>query len=357
MAKMKIVHLLNHTHQANGHVELAVDLACEQAAQGHEVTMLSGPGDFGDCLRDNGVAFVQLPQRDGHVGQIHAARDMALALRRLRPDVVNAHMVKAALIARAARLATPFALVTTVHNSFDRPSPLMRVGDLVIAVSAAVKREMAEKGIKAEKLRVVHNGLIGGKRRPPLPERRLPLHRPAVATVAGLHGRKGVDTLVEAFLLAAPRIPEAHLYIVGEGTERPRLEAMAAPLGERAHFLGYLRDPREVLASVDVFVLASRAEPFGLVLVEALQMGCACIGSDVGGIPEVLGFGAKGRLVPPSRPDLLAEVLIELVRDEAQRHRLTAAAQAELGHFSVERMARETEAVYDEARRLVRRHA
>lgn len=349
---MKIIHFLNHAHKANGHVELAVDLACEQAAQGHRVVFLSGPGDFGECLEQNGVQFVEFPEGSKLLRAPRMAWALLRACRRYRPDVVNAHMVAAALVARALKPILSYFLVTTVHNSFDRQSHLMGVGDRVITVSDAVHEEMRGKGIPAEKLRTVRNGTIGGRRRAFLPQEQAELKHPAVATVAGLHGRKGVDVVIDAFLIASQSVPAAHLYIVGEGPSRPELEKRASDGGGgNIHFLGHLQDPRTVLASAEIFVLASRAEPFGLVLLEARQMGCACIGTDVGGIPEVLEFGSAGRLVPPEDATALAQALSELLLDASSRDHLANAATEGLEAFTAERMAKETLSVYAEGRR------
>ena len=224
---MKIMHFLNHAHKANGHVELAVDLACEQAAQGHRVVFLSGPGDFGDCLRRNGVEFIGFPEGSKLLRPLRMGWALMTACSRHVPDVVNAHMVAAALVARAVEPLFSYFLVTTVHNSFDRQSRLMGVGDRVIAVSDAVNEEMRGKGIRAEKLRTVRNGTIGGRRRAFMPQEEAELKHPAVATVAGLHGRKGVDIVIDAFLAASKSVPDAHLYIVGEGPSRPALERRA----------------------------------------------------------------------------------------------------------------------------------
>lgn len=348
---MRIVHLLNHSRRANGHVEVAVDLACEQARHGHEVTFVAGPGGFADCLCGNGVSFVELAQRSGRAGAALTLFSMIGTLRRLRPDVVHAHMVVSAMAARAAKPLAGFALVTTVHNSFDRQSRLMGLGDLVIAVSHAVQQEMTAKGIAAERLRVVHNGTINGARRPALPCETIPLQHPAIVTVAGLHARKGIDTLIQAFMkLRETRC--AHLYIVGAGPDRAKLEELAGNSGhaDDIHFVGYLRDPRAAIAAADIFVLASHHEPCGLALIEAREMACPCIATNVGGNPEILEGGRAGLLIPPGDSDRLCEAMRTLVENVSLRSSLRRAARKGWQHWTVERMAQETVHIYEEAR-------
>ncbi|RYB06666.1 glycosyltransferase [Lichenibacterium ramalinae] len=350
MADMKIVHYLNHAHTANGHVAVAVDLACEQARTGHDVHFVSGRCDFRPVLASHGVTFHEVREAEGAFRVLQMAQDLHPIVRRLRPDVINAHMVAAALAAKLVQILSPFGLVTTIHNAFDRQSSLMRVGDRAIAVSEAVRLQMMSRGIPERKLRVVRNGTIGGGRRSHYPTDIVKLEHPAVATVAGLHDRKGISDLILAFEKVFQNRSDAHLYIVGEGPRRDAYESLAARQKSAAHihFTGHLDDPRSVLASTDIFALASLQDPFPLVLGEARQMGCAIVATRVDGIPEALWHGAKGMLVPPADPDSLAAALLDLIDDEPKRHALAAAAAADTDDITVERMNRDTMDVYDE---------
>lgn len=347
---MRIIHLLNHSYKANGHVEVAVDLACEQARLGHEVFLVAGPGNFDAVLARHGVTFVELPAGGlRHVSVVMPA--LLRALRAIRPDIVHAHMVASAILARMARPLFRYRLITTLHNSFDRQSRLMGLGNLVIAVSDAVRREMVDKGIAPRKLRVVHNGTVNGARRSASPETIMPLAHPAIVTVAGLHPRKAIDTLIAAFASVRDRGLLANLYIVGEGPQERELEQLAAATGhgEAIHFLGYSADPRQVMGGADIFVLPSLAEPCALALIEARQMGCACLASDVGGNPEILEFGKSGQLFAPGNAAELADLLMRLIEEPAELASLRAAARSGWAYWTVERMARETIAVYQEA--------
>ncbi len=355
---MRIVHYLNHAHMANGHVAVAVDLACEQASSGHEVHFISGGCDFVPALTDHGVTYHAVPDVAGHLRFFRMARDLHPIITRIRPDIINAHMVAAALAAKLVQMLVGFGLVTTIHNAFDKQSVLMQVGDRVIAVSEAVKTQMATRGIPKRKLRVVRNGTIGGGRRPFYPAETAELSRPAIATVAGLHDRKGISDLVVAFDTVSLARPDAHLYIVGEGPERAKYETLAAQQRSAGHihFLGHLDDPRSVLAATDIFALASLQDPFPLVLGEARQMGCAIVATAVDGIPEALWHGAKGVLVPPAKPAALAHELLRLLNDEPKRAALAAAAAADTDDIMVERMSRDTVAIYEEVSHSGGRH-
>jgi glycosyltransferase involved in cell wall biosynthesis len=346
---MRIAHCLNHSRKGNGHVAVAVDLACEQAKD-HEVALLSASGDFDHTLRSAGVHILRINDFDRRE-LLRASLEMFSALRRFRPDVVNAHMPGSALAAWAARPILGFKLVTTIHNAFDRQAWLMGVGNRVIAVSDAVSEQMGKAGISPKKLRVVTNGTIGGARRSVSPKIAVPLKHPAIVTVCGLHDRKGVGDLIKAFDLVFQSRPAAHLYIVGEGPQRGEYERLAAglPCHEHVHFLGFVEDPREVLASADIFTLASLQDPCPLVLCEARQMGNAIVATAVDGIPHALGGGRFGKLVPPSDPSAMAHAIKQLLADDVLRANFAAAAQEELHQIGVQLMSDRTVKIYEDA--------
>ena len=158
---MRILHTLNHTHRLNGHVHAAVDLACAQAALGHEVAVCSAGGSFDGLLAANGVGVIHLDQERRPSTAARAVAGLVRHVRRGRFDVVHAHMMTSALLAWPACRLARIPLVTTVHNEFQRSAVLMGIGTRVIAVSGAVGRSMARRGVPRSRLRVVLNGTIG----------------------------------------------------------------------------------------------------------------------------------------------------------------------------------------------------
>ena len=147
--------------------------------------------------------------------------------------------------------------------------------------------------------------------------------------------------------------PSCQLYIVGDGPDRPafELQASCGHGAERIHFEGFRSGPMAYMRAADIFVLASRREPFGLVLAEARAAGAAIVAADVDGIPEVLDGGRAGRLVPPGDVPALAQALRQLLADEGELAAWRARAGGNLDWLGVERMCRETCAVYDDALR------
>lgn len=152
-----------------------------------------------------------------------------------------------------------------------------------------------------------------------------------VACAARLEPEKGIDVLIEAFAAVARQFPRARLEVAGDGPERPRLEGLArARVQGRVAFRGWLEpeEMRRFWARAAIAVLPSRCEEgLGMVLVEAGLAGCALVGSDLGGIRDIMRPGRNGLLVPPEDPEALAQALGRLLQDPDQARALGAAAR------------------------------
>jgi glycosyltransferase involved in cell wall biosynthesis len=346
---MRIIHFLNHTRPNNGHVHVAVDLACIQSKMGHSVSVVSGGGAFDPLFATYGVRHIVIDQKRTVSNLIRATNKLRSAISSFSPDIIHTHMMTSTGLAFILRRFMKFKLVTTVHNEFERAAVIMGLGDRVIAVSQAVADSMARRGVQRSKLRVVLNGTIGSPRLSAEPPPAKIFERPAITFVGGLHPRKGVDDLITAFKTVCARVPAAFLYLIGSGPYRPAYEALAnqTGFGDRIQFCGCQADPRPYLLGSDIFVLASHAEPGGLVLVEAREAGCAIIATSVGGNPEMLDGGNAGVLVPPRRPDLLADAIIEALTDKTVLAHMRAQSRSNLDRFTVDRASEECISVYN----------
>jgi glycosyltransferase involved in cell wall biosynthesis len=354
---LRIVHLLKHGVHGNGHVHLAVDLACAQADAGNEVVFAAARGSFGELLKSHGVEVVDITESAGVKGGVQAAADLLAVARRFRPDVIHAHMMSSAVIGFAVSKLTGVPLVTTMHNSFDRHSVLMRLGKRVVAISEAERRLLLSRGFRRQKVVTVVNGAGGSPRESLDAEVGIgPLARPCVMTLSGLHPRKAVHNVIAAFAAVAPDFPAWHLNVVGWGAERERLEALADELGvgHSVHFLGSTAKPQPLLEQADIFASASLAEPCGLAVAEARAGACAIVASAVGGVPEVLEHGAAGLLVPPSDPSAMARAFRSLMSDPAALATWQGRATRGAEYFGVERMADDYMRVYRSLARSTR---
>jgi glycosyltransferase involved in cell wall biosynthesis len=349
---MRVLHVLNHVQEiGNGIVNVAVDLACLQAKNGHEVSVASVGGEYEALLEKYGVKHFKLDQKRTFINLLKAAFRYREIIQVFEPHIVHTHMMTGIVLARLLKASSNYALVSTVHNEFQRSSTLMGFADRVIAVSHPVAESMARRGISRQKLRVVSNGTLGSVRGRRLQEY-LPmeLHKPAIVTVAGMYRRKGIGELIDAFARIASDFPSCHLYLVGDGPDRSTFEEQAQKTSfkDRIHFEGFQAEPQLYMLGCDIFVLASHRDPSPLVIPEAREAGCAIVATHVDGIPEALDDGQAGILVPPGDSEALASVLKQLLSSPELLQTWKSNAQQNLDRLSVLRVHEETMAVYRE---------
>ena len=344
---MKILHIAKHCRDANGNVNVAIDLSCAQAAAGNEVVFASDGGILQPLLEVRGVEILRVRQDGRSLAPVRDLARLVAFCRRFRPDVIHAHMVASALFGYVAARSCGARLVTTVHNSFDRQSDLMRVGDAVIAVSHAEKELLIRRGFDPRRLTCILNGPAGSARES-LAEEARAFPTPCVTMVCGLHRRKGVADMLDAFAAITHRHPAWHLNIIGEGPDREELARAIADQGlERAHLVGAVPHPKRYLERSAIFALCSYAEPFALSTLEARAAGCAVIGSDVGGTPEALGFGEAGLLFEAGDRNALRDHLDRLMGDERELALARGRAAAGSEYFAIARMVADHGLLYE----------
>ncbi len=224
----------------------------------------------------------------------------------------------------------------------------------VIAISEATKRELHEHlGLRPAKITVVYNG-IDHEQFQPVASRRVEAFRREtglperfVLYLGGDDYRKNLGSLVRAL----PRVPEeVDLVVAGglsEGT-RERLGELADKLrvADRLVFPGYVDDADvpALYAAASVFAYPSKAEGFGLQLLEAMAVGCPVVASDTSSLAEVVG--EAGLLVDPEDAAELGEALARCLDDETLRADLERRGRERAGEFSWRRCAEETLEVY-----------
>ena len=349
---LRIIHISKHCGYGNGNVHVAVDLACVQAQAGYEVWFASSGGTFVDMLERHGVRHIILRQDQRKPWTlVKSAFALIGHCRVIRPTILHAHMMGSALIGYAASLVTGIKLVTTVHNSFDRHSVLMRLGHAVVAVSHAERDNLIKRNYRPDKVSVVWNAPDGSPRESFMAnDREFRLSRPCVVAICALHRRKGVFDLIAACAETFQDFPEWHLYIAGEGPGKSELQAQVELLGlsARVTFLGFVPAPKTIFHQADIFVLASYADPGSLSIGEARAAGCAIIATAVGGTTEMLAYGEAGRLVAPGTPRQLAVELRRLMRDPDARRQLSKDAKHASDIFNVGRLVDDYGRVYQD---------
>lgn len=275
-----------------------------------------------------------------------AVRRVRAALADLRPDVVHVHEPAVPIVSLAAATWGRAATVATFHAWSDtarayrtlRPvlGRALRGLDARIAVSSAAAAFHGRAlGLAPGRFQVIPNGVDVARFADarPFPS----VARPNLVFVGRLEPRKGLQDLVRAFVLLKADHPDLRLYVVGDGPERDRCQALLPTrLRSDVVFLGRVDDdevPR-VLASASVFVSPARGgESFGIVLAEAMAAGAPLVASDLPGYRSVATDGVNARLVPPRDPGALAKAIGLMLANPAM-----AAALADQARHDVERL-------------------
>ena len=272
------------------------------------------------------------------------------ALRRIQPDVVISFMPETNVLVLMASARLKIPVIVTEHNDprrkrLKRPWRLLRRGcyrraSRLVSVSAGV--DECFRWLPEAKRAVIYNPICLAEVRAEAAAP-LPFDSPrTVIAVGRLEPQKGYDLLIDAFASVAADFPDWGLVILGEGSERPRLESLIADRGVtgRARLPGTLANPFPTLKKADLFVLSSRYEGFGIALVEAMACGVAAVATDCRSGPgEIVRHGVDGSLVPPEDVDALAAAMADLMADEARRRQLASRAAESAKRFDLPQVA------------------
>lgn len=360
---MKILYSITKSNWG-GAQKYVHDLALASSKAGHEVSVLvGGNGVLAHKLKSENIRVISLPSlvRDVRItDDIKSVQNIYSILKKEQPDIFHINSSKMGLMGTiAARLARVKQIIFTAHGwEFNAPRPWWQqmlieeaawftvlLSHKTICVSEAVKKAVEGKPFISHKLFVVKNGIEPLS----LPPRKRTDSGLVVGTVAELHRVKGIDVAIRAFARAF-KYTDASYEIIGEGDDRAYLENLIKSLGMESQIklLGFMENAREKLSEFDIFVLPSRSEALGLVLLEAGEARLAVAASRVGGIPEVIEDGVSGLLFESQRFQELADVLKKLSEDKELREELGKNLyQRVTAHFSKKRMIEETMRLYD----------
>jgi glycosyltransferase involved in cell wall biosynthesis len=289
----------------------------------------------------------------------------------IKPDVIHANSIRAGLVATVATAGLNLPIMWHLHDLLPRHplSAAIRLLALfssrsrMIAVSEAVARNFAGNYKRLQKrVHVIFNGIECGKFYPDGSNREqtraefgLTEQEFAIGIVGQLTPRKGQLELIRAFAGVLREVPDAVLFIVGasifnrddEYAELLQNSVRELNLTERVRFTGNRNDIPSVMQSLDLIVINSSVEPFGLVAAEAMACGTPLLAPITGGLPEIIQHDVNGILVPPGDQAALTRSIIDLARKPEFRNELASRALSEVDlRFSVKRYIAEIEAMY-----------
>ena len=321
--------------------------------EGHEVYVVTYPHrDIKDIdgIHVIGTKGLNIPGVRGLMFKKNAKKALEELLKKEDIDIIHGHYLFPAG-ASAVEVGNEHNIKTyvTAHGSdmFElyKSQPLMRPtiknilkkADGVFAVSNALKHEIINTGVNGikDKTKISLNSVDTNKFIPKTNnsfKKEYKLNdKPIVLFVGNLIKRKNVDSLLEAKKIANS---DYYLVIVGDGPLSKKLKKKVLDENIRdVIFTGSRNDVEDIIPECDILILPSFSESFGLVLIEALACGKAVIGSDVGGIGEIITEDV-GLLVNPNKISSIAKAIDKLVNDENLRLKLSENARLRAMDFS-----------------------
>jgi len=329
---MRVLHLIDHMG-LGGEQRIVHDLV-EAHAPDLDLTVWSLrrrdlPGVPGR-LAAAGVRYEVL----GLTGNPLRVVDLRSRLGQLRPDVLHLHLEYSALIGTVTALSLPAprpVLVASIANDPHRQAAIHRYGGRLLApridVHIAISRGVRDAILRAyagrpRRVETVIPGIDLRRfdRSQASPRAVAEYRRGAgrvIGTVARLATQKAIHILLEATPLLLQQHPDIRVLIVGDGPLRAPLEERARQLGVSAAvtFAGYQEDVASAYGAMDVFVLPSRDEGYGIVFLEAMAMGVPVVGTRVIGSTEAVEDGVTGLLVPYADAPALARAVLRILGD------------------------------------------
>jgi glycosyltransferase involved in cell wall biosynthesis len=318
-----------------------------------ELWVLRGGDDLAALAAEAGIRVVRFSNARS-VTPLALAR-LAWRLFRSRPRILYTLTVVPNIWGRLlGTLARVPVIISGYRSLFPKQWErlLWRLSDRIICNADALKEIMVRRfGVAPERVAVIPN-FVDTDRFRPEPVAKSP--QPTVVFVGRLVAEKDPMNLLEAFRLAAARLPQARFEIVGGGSFQVEMEARIreCSLESNIKLLPATADIRPALRKAWVFTIASVSEASPNVILEAMAAGLPVVATRVGGIPELVEDGTSGLLVEPRNSASLAEALVALLADEDRRRSMGEKGRERvLARHSIQTMVRQTEQVLLEAAR------
>lgn len=309
-------------------------------------------GELATEFEQAGVPVINI----GKSGKISwgTVQRLQAAWKNWQPDLVHTHLFAGDTYGRLAAWRSGISVLTTEHNmNLDETGLKQWVRTIlswctkqIVAVSHAVKEySIYTEYISARKVFVIYNG-VDPVRFSPNPQ--ATTHTPPVVGMTSrLHPNKGHEFFLQALAKLPPESYQA--VIVGSGPEQERLEKLAGTLGitPQVRFTGAVQDVPAALSQIDLVVLPTLQEGFGLSVVEAMMMAKPVIAFDTGPMREVIEQAKTGWLIPPKDVTALSQSIQLFLSDAKLRQRLGEAAHlVAVEKFSLQRMVEQYADLY-----------
>ena len=335
---MRILYL-TETMGWSGGAQQTLLMAQGLRAKGHDLTVVCQPdSEMAERARQAGLRLDFVRMRQDY--DVPAAVAVARIVSARRSEILHAQHPTAhavGLLAVAWNRRPAFAVTRRVtfplkKNFFSRLKYLSKRIDGYVAVSAAVQEELVRGGVARSRIELIAS--VADDRARPRSEgaalrQELGLTPdPLILNVGNYADFKGQDILLEAAVQVCRQHPKAQFLFAGRDTEKMQPNVARLGLGRSVRLAGFRTDVPRLLAAADLFVMPSLQEAAGTALREAGFAALPCVGTRVGGIPEMIEEGRTGLLVPPGDAGALAAAILRLLHDREEGVRLGQAARA-----------------------------
>jgi sugar transferase (PEP-CTERM/EpsH1 system associated) len=327
------------------------------------VCCLAKPGGLAGEIERAGVPLHVLGKRPGI--DLRLLWRLYRLIKRLKPDVIHTHLFTGNAWGRAAAwLAGTKRIIASEHSVDLWKNGVRRFVDRALAIPSfrvvAKSEAIADfcrtvEHIPERKVITIRNGIDVSRYNNGFDHEEvrraigLPRDAMVVGTVGRLSPEKGHEVLIEALKRLKADLPGLSAVVAGDGPLRGEVHRVLRAKGMEGtmRLLGYREDVPALLAAMDIFVLPSHREGMPLALLEAMAARLPVIATNVGGCREVIVNGKNGFLVPPARPDMLAEAIRCLAnKAELRRSFGDEAGRTVEERFSIEMMVRKMEELY-----------
>jgi glycosyltransferase involved in cell wall biosynthesis len=338
--------------EGGGATKSLLNLSEGLVEKGHQVTIATAGGLWLPKARKAQLPIIQVPLAPSTpLHLILAARKIRKIIRQRQINLIHSHHRFASLTAAFASRGLNIPHIATVHEyKFNLPRlTRLAMGGEIITFSKALGQHLINHyHIPAHKINVVTMGVgqFGSS-----PNSNLAMKRPSILCIARLSTEKGVSILLQAMAqLLNTTAHKPHCYIVGDG---PLLNQLKSEVNELrinnfVTFLGWQDNMAGLISQCECLALPSLLEGFGLVVLEGWACDRPTIGSQVGGISELIQDGKNGLLVPPNNVTALADAIQHLLAHPTLAQRMGRHGRSEmLPRFTIEAMVNETERIYD----------
>ncbi|MEH7119879.1 glycosyltransferase family 4 protein [Neobacillus vireti] len=349
----KVLYLLNYV--GNGGTEKYVLDLIHSSRPEDCVFIYSEAGPGLEDFKQAKIKMYHVPMQGPF--DLKAAKQIKAIIQSEQIDVVHANFLRENYLAILAKLmGAQCRVIWTYHVNVSMGPMIRRLNKVmtafnhkVITVSQYMYDQLHQKGVSTNKLQLIHNGVAGPREQHHLNSLR---DVPIITTVGRLREEKGQAFLIKSLARLRQSHPNlnwnCHLY--GDGPDRDQLLALVEGL-QLENFVqlkGFCTNKETLYLDSDIVVVPSSNEAFSYVTVEALSYGRVVVGTNIGGIPEIIQHGHSGLLVEYGNEEQLANTLYQLLTDTSLVQRLSKdGRECFQQHFTIEKMIEKTKALYE----------